>query len=204
MPMTCPRCQANVPDDAHYCPYCSLPKPKGSIGAAANQTYAEAKSTAEPKSTVGSRKTEPAVSRPHSRSQKPDRKLRLPVLAAAVLAAMLCIGGYIYVLPLVRSQVAEPKSVLAALEKLRRMPSNEPGVTIDARMSRELERFRRVGNLASYQGWTSRPIKGAKSKVILVFSYREASGVEHRAEWLADLTNSTFTPQTELAIRVSN
>jgi len=26
--MTCPRCETNIPEDALYCPYCSLPKPK--------------------------------------------------------------------------------------------------------------------------------------------------------------------------------
>ncbi|MEK6289642.1 MAG: hypothetical protein AABO57_28335 [Acidobacteriota bacterium] len=82
------------------------------------------------------------------------------------------------------------------------MPSSEPGVTIDARLSRELEASRRVGNLVGYQGWTVRPIKGTKTRVLIVFAYQEVGGTHQRAEWLADLSNNTFTPQTDLAAAV--
>lgn len=113
-------------------------------------------------------------------------------------------GIYIFVVPLVYSDQAEPKTVLSALDKLRRMPSNEPSVTIDARLSRELEAKRRVGNLVGYQGWTVLPIKGTKTKVLIVFSYQEAGDTHQRAEWLADLNSNTFTPQTELAAAISS
>jgi len=125
-------------------------------------------------------------------------------LATAALIAVASIGFYIFVLPIARSQGAEPKAVLSALDTLRRMPSNEQGLTIDARLSRELDKSRRVGNLVAYQGWTVHRIRGTKTRVLLVFSFREVGNVDQRAEWLANLVDNTFTPQTELAVSVSN
>ncbi len=84
------------------------------------------------------------------------------------------------------------------------MPSSEEGLTIDARLKRELETARRVKNLVSYQGWTTQPIKGSTTNVLLVYSYQEVGDVTKRAEWIADLTNNNFKPQTELAQAVSN
>jgi hypothetical protein len=104
---------------------------------------------------------------------------------------------------MVFSEHAEPKIVLAALDKLRKAPSNEPGLTIDGALTRELETVRRVGNLAAYQGWVVRPIKGTKTKVVLVFSYEEAGNTSQNAEWIADLKAGTFTPQTELATKIA-
>lgn len=210
MPLTCPRCETNVPDEALYCPYCNLPKPKSGF-VAADHKKAEETAPNEPKSPVVFRKTGTAASnrvassspsKSLSRARKPARRLRLPVLTAAALVPLLCVGAYMYVLPLVRSQGPEPKTALAALDKLRHMPSNEPGVTIDARMTRELERLRKARNLVSYQGWTVQPIKGTTTKALLIFSYQEVGDVQHRAEWVADLTNNTFTPQTELAAAI--
>ena len=203
MPMTCPRCETSVPDEALYCPYCNLPKPKSGFVAAARPSAEATRHSGEPRSPVTFRKTR-AANHPHSRPQRHPRSLRLPVLGATALVVLLCVGAYMYVVPLVRSEGPEPKAVLAALERLRRMPSDDPDLTIDARMSRELERSRRVGNLVAYQGWTIQRIKGTKTKVLLVFSYQEAGDVKRRAEWLADLTNNTFTPQTDMAASVSN
>jgi hypothetical protein len=104
---------------------------------------------------------------------------------------------------MVFSEQAEPKTVLSALSKLRQMKSNDPSLTIDARLTREIEKSRRVNNLVSYQGWTVRRIKGTNSKVIFAFNYEEVGGIRQSAEWIADLTNNTFTPQTELATSIS-
>jgi hypothetical protein len=117
--------------------------------------------------------------------------------------AVFSVCIYIFVVPLVYSEQAEPKTVLSALDKLRKSPSNEPELTIDGVLSRQLETSRRVKNLVSYQGWTVRPIKGSRTKVVLVFSYEETGGVHHSAEWIADLANNTFTPQTDLATALS-
>jgi hypothetical protein len=114
----------------------------------------------------------------------------------------LSAGIYIFVVPLVYSEHAEPKVVMSALDKLRKLPSSEPGLTIDARLTRELETARRVKNLVSYQGWTVRPIKGTSTRVLIAFCYQEVGDINNRAEWIADLTNDTFTPQTDLAAAV--
>ena len=217
MALSCPRCGTDVPSDAMYCPYCSLPKPKRGFAETSEQLPAESvapsSSPAQPKPIahkarrppVNTKKEPPKRSarRTPSRPAKPPRTFRASVLSIAALAALLSVGIYIFVVPMVYSENAEPKVVLAALEKLRHLPSNEADVTVDARLSRELETSRRVKNLVAYQGWTVRPIKGTKSKVVLVFSYEEVGGVRQSAEWIADLSNNTFTPQTELAETVS-
>jgi hypothetical protein len=232
MALTCPRCGTDVPNEAQYCPYCSLPKPRRGFTDAAEAKLEETDSDERPKSPVAvafkrankesnklpkkgdghdffgvafkrakSESNKPAK-RSASRPDKPPRKLRLSVLGVASLVALFSAGVYIFIVPLVYSDQAEPKTVLTALDNLKRLPSSEPEITIDARLLRELETSRRVGNLAAYKGWTVRPIKGTKARVVFAFSYVEVGDVHQSAEWIADLTHNTFTPQTELAATV--
>jgi hypothetical protein len=209
MALTCPRCGTDVPNEAQYCPYCSLPKPKRGFAGAVQDKPEETTLAEHPKPpvAVAFRKANNESKKPAKRSTerpgKPPRKFRVSILSAAALVALFSVGIYIFVVPMVYSEQAEPKTVLSALDKLRRMPSNEPGLTLDARLLHEIETSRRVGNLAGYQGWTVRPIKGTKARVVLAFSYVEVGDVHQSAEWIADLTNNTFTPQTDLATWVS-
>ena len=208
MSLTCPRCETDVPIEALYCPYCSLPKPKSGFAVPEEAYLEETNRTEQPKPPVGLRSSNQERKRSSSRPTKTSRpttarRLRLPVVSVAALVALLSVGIYIFVVPLVYSEQAEPKAIMSALDTLRRMPSSEPGLTIDARLTRELQTARRVKNLVSYQGWTARPIKGTTTKVLLVYSYQEVGDVDKRAEWIADLTNNTFVPQTELASSVS-
>lgn len=206
MALTCPRCGTDVPKEALYCPYCSLPKPRSGFAVAAPGKPEDPKPTEHPKRPSAFRgsneKSNKPAKRIPARPGKPPRRLRLPVVSVAALVALFSVGIYIFVVPLISFDQAEPKTVLYALEKLRRMPSSDSGVTIDARLSRELEKSRRVGNLVGYQGWTMQPVKGSKTKVLFVYSYQEVGDVHQRAEWIADLTNNTFAPQTELAAAV--
>ena len=218
MALTCPRCETDVPSEAQYCPYCSLPKPKRGFAEAAEEKAEETnfKQHSKPPVAVSFKKAKVAVAfnkakkeskkpakRSASRPGKPPRKLRLSVLGVASLVALFSAGVYIFIVPLVLSDQAEPKTVLTALDHLKKLPSSEPGVTIDARLARELETSRRVGNLAAYKGWTVRPIKGTKASVVFAFSYVEVGDVHQTAEWIADLTHNTFAPQTELAATVN-
>ena len=214
MALTCPRCGTDVPTEALYCPYCTLPKPKRGFVAAEEKPeevslpeQPKASLTAQPHRSVALRSAKKERSKSAKRSSahpgKPPRNLRLSVLSVAALVALFSVGTYIFVVPLVYSEQAEPKSVLSALDKLRKMPSSDPSVTVDGRLLRELEFSRRVKNLVAYQGWTVRPIKGTKTKVVLAFTYEEVGGLHQSADWIADLTNNTFTPQTELASSVS-
>ena len=135
--------------------------------------------------------------------EKPARKYRISVLSLAALIAVLGVGIYIFVVPMVYSEQAEPKVVLAALDKLRHLPSSDPTMTVDARLLKELETSKRVGNLVSYQGWGVRPLKGTSHKVLFVYSFQEVGNVQQSAEWLADLNSNTFEPQNELAKTIS-
>ncbi len=206
MTLTCPRCGTDVPSEVLYCPYCSLPKPKRGFAAAIKDKPEATTPPERPKPSVASRSAKKDGNRSAKRSTahpgKPPRRLRASVLSLAALVALFSVGIYTFVVPMVYSEQAEPKTVLAALDKLRKTPSNEPGLTIDARLVRELETARRVGNLRAYQGWTVRPIKGNKTKVVLAFTYVEVGDVHQSAEWIADLTTGAFTPQTELAATV--
>lgn len=223
MALTCPRCGTDVPSEALYCPYCILPKPKRGFTAveriseptrvaasARPQVTAGPQSAVSPRGTIRPRaaavRAAKASYKPGRRtgpsSGKPPRQLRLSVVSAAALVTVLGVGIYMFVVPMVYSERAEPKVVLSALEKLRKSPSAEPNVSIDARLMREIETSRRVGNLVAYQGWTVRPIKGTKSKVVFAFAFVEVGDVHQSAEWIADLTNNSFTPQTELATSV--
>jgi hypothetical protein len=195
-----------------YCPYCSLPKPKSGFAFASEGTPEESSLTDQPKTVTfkerkkrSEKKTNSSTpaKRSLARPQKAPRRLRLPVASVAALIAFFSVAAYIFIVPLVYSDQAEPKTVLIALDSLRRMPSAEPGLTIDARLTRELETSKRVGNLVAYQGWSVKPIKGTKSEVLLVYSYDEVGKVHQKAQWLARLSDNTFTPQTDLAVLVS-
>lgn len=198
MPMVCPRCATDVTADALYCPYCNLPKPKAGFKLSAPS------SPRKPAAQVVSRKRHESYDRSLSQPRNPKLKVRLVFSGVVALVAVLSVGVYVFVVPLVHSEGAEPKTALTALDRLQHMPSNEPDLTIDARLLREIEKSRRVGNLVGYQGWTVHPIKGTKTRVLLMFAYREVGNTEQRAEWLANLTDGTFAPQTDLAAAVSS
>ena len=197
MPMVCPRCATDVTAEALYCPYCNLPKPKAGFKLSAPSPREK------PAAQEVSRKSRKSLDHSLGQPRNTKRRARLVVSGVAALMAVLTVGVYIFVVPLVHSQGVEPKIALTALDRLQHLPSNDPDFTIDARLSREVEKSRRVGYLVGYQGWTVHPIKGTKTRVLLVFSYREVGNTEQRAEWLADLNANTFTPQTALAVSVS-
>lgn len=212
MTLTCPRCSTNVSDDALYCSYCNLPKPKSGFSPVPakdqnqrqqqhhhHQHHQRQQQPAKPSKSPAAARTDHRPRR--RRSQVHD--LSVAKLAGAAIIALLAIGGYVYFAPLARSNEPEPKTVLAALDTLKRMPSNEEGLTIDARLNRDLETSKRMRNLVAYQGWTVKRVEGTKSKVILIFSYDEADRSHHQAEWLADLDHNDFIPQSELAVSIS-
>lgn len=200
MTFTCPRCSTNVSEDALYCSYCNLPKAKSGFSAVAAERQQEKQQPAKPsKSPVAPSRS---VQRPRRR-QSQGRDISIATLAGIGIIVLLLIGGYVYFAPLARSNEPEPKTVLTALDTLKRMPSNEEGLSIDARLNRELEKSKRMGNLVGYQGWTVKRIDGTKSKVFLIFSYDEVDHSHHQAEWLVDLAHNQFIPQNELADSIS-
>ncbi|MEN3330853.1 MAG: hypothetical protein V7641_218 [Blastocatellia bacterium] len=188
--MKCPRCHVEVPTEALRCPDCKLPKPKSLIGQTdKNKTKSQMAATRKPRH--GSK---PGV--------KPERKLpRWASIAAGVVSGLLIavIGIYAYWYFSNRISELDPHLAQPAMQKLRAMPSKQADLTVDQYLNQELEKSRRVGNLVSVQGWTMRPVQGTRSKMLISFTFQERDNTEQRAEWLADLSHDTFTPQTELA-----
>jgi len=190
--MKCPRCHVDVPTEAVRCPDCKLPKPKSLIAQAGKDK--------------DKKKTSPAyrrdVQRGRGPSAKAERKMpRWISIAAGALSLVLvvAIGVYVYWYFAHKTSELDPHLAQPAMQKLRQMPSPQADLTVEQYLNQELEKSRRIGNLVSTQGWTMRPVAGTRSKMLICFSFMERDNTEQRAEWLADLSHDTFTPQTELA-----
>jgi hypothetical protein len=193
--MKCPRCHTVIPVEASHCPDCRLPRPKNlhARDGGAEQKGEAPREKPQPRGSGNRRK-------PAKHKQRPKWVTAL-IVGGAVL--LLC-GSGLYLVMFFSSLPAEvdPKAALPMLEKLRSSPSSQDGLNVDALLSQELEKSRRVGNLRSFQGWTIRPINGSKTKLLISFSFEETDNVHQRAEWVADLVQNTFVPQTELAAAV--
>jgi hypothetical protein len=180
-----------VPTEAIRCPDCKLPKPKSLINQAG-------KSQAKQPSLAAGKRSVPSH-RPHA---KPERKLPrwVSIVAGALSAAMIVgLGIYLYWYFSHTTFELDPHLAQPAMQKLRQMPSKQADLTVEQYLNKELERSRRIGNLLSTEGWTIRPVEGSRSKMLIAFSFTERDNTEQRAEWLADLSHETFTPQTDLA-----
>jgi hypothetical protein len=125
-----------------------------------------------------------------------------PVVGAGSFLLLCGLGFYVFYFFASKPQDLDPKAALPMLDKLRYSPSTQEGLNVEALLTQELEKSRRVGNLLSYQGWTIKPINGSKTKLIISFSFEENDKKQQRAEWIADLVHNTFVPQTELAAMV--
>lgn len=193
--MKCPRCHTEIPIEASHCPDCKLPKPKG--------LHAQNEGT-EQKIEAPRRKMPEQAGRNKRKPVKHSERPKWVTVLAGIAAALLMCGTGIYlVLSLSsRSNEVDLKAALPMLNKLRYSPSSQDGLNVDALLTLELEKSRRVGNLLSYQGWTMRPVDGSKTKLLISFSFEETDNIHQRAEWIADLVHNTFTPQTELAAAV--
>jgi hypothetical protein len=193
--MKCPRCHTIIPIEASHCPDCKLPKPKS----------LQARDEGVEQKVEATREKIPLRAGRNNRKQAKHKQRPKWVTALAVSAALLLLcGSGLYLVMFFSSLPAEvdPKAALPMLEKLRSSPSSQDGLNVDALLSQELEKSRRVGNLRSFQGWTIRPINGSKTKLLISFSFEETDNVHQRAEWVADLVHNTFVPQTELAAAV--
>lgn len=176
--MRCPRCQAETPTGALQCPQCKLLTPKG------RQTLNGGKPTAKPT----------------TKKQPRQRAAVKPLTAAlAILASITICGaaGYFGLILLTESKAGNPKPQYEALDRLRKMPSNQDGLTVEEFLEQEVKKSRQAGRLVEPEGWSVRLID--ENKALISFSYEEKDQKQIRAEWIADLKNKTFTPQTDLA-----
>jgi hypothetical protein len=205
--MTCPKCRANVSEASLRCPSCGLSKPKARTVEATDKPSRWFGWVAVKRESAGRQNQKRAGENHRTVNRKPaeppskTKRVAL-MLSFSMMVALIGAGGYWFVWPIFLSDGPEPQTAALILEKLRKMPSNQEGLTVDESVTRELERSRRVGNLVSYQGWTVRLAPGDKSKLLVVFSFDERNNTRQRAEWLADPVSSTFIPQTELAAAV--
>lgn len=200
--MTCPKCRSNVPDASPRCPSCGLGKPKARP-VDPNDKPARRFMGRDTKQKILKRtreKPRPVNQKPAGPSSRTKRVATL--LSLSMILVVLAGAAYWFIWPLLISQGPEPQTAALVLEKLRKMPSNEEGLTVEQSVDRELEKSRRVGNLVGYQGWTVREAPGDKSKLLVIFSFDERDNSKRIAEWLADPVSSTYIPQTELAAAV--
>jgi hypothetical protein len=120
------------------------------------------------------------------------------VIGAGVLA-FVAAGFHSVVLPMLQTMGPDAKVALSMVDTLKKMPSNDGSTTVDASLQKELDTYRRIGNLRRYQAWRIKAIPGSTSQFLIIFSFEENDGTLHSAEWLADSSASSFTPQSELA-----
>ena len=180
--MRCPRCHSQVPDEAPRCPDCKLPKPKPS-----------------PDYSPASHKRKQAKKRDSKGdTSRPKWVDLLAGFVAFILTAT--VGWYAYSHFSAQPQELDPHLAQPVLAKLRQSPSSQSGLSVEDYLTQQLEKSRRVGNLLNYQGWTISPVKGSKTKLLIAFTYEERDNTQQRAEWVVDVANNTYTPQTELAV----
>jgi len=143
---------------------------------------------------------------PANKSRKGEVKQKpkwvTPVAGGASILLLCGVGFYLLHFFSYSPQDIDPKAALPMLNKLRQSPSSQKGLSVDDLLTHELEKSRRVGNLLRYQGWTMKPVNGSKTKLLISFSFEETDNTQKRAEWVADLAQDTFTPQTALAMAV--
>jgi hypothetical protein len=195
--MKCPRCHIDVPSEAVRCPDCKLPKPKSLI-AQSKDSKGKTSSLSGKASPFGKKPLYPTG----KRGQKPEKKLPkwVSITCAAVSFVLIAsIGVYAYWHFAHSVSELDPQLAPVAMRKLQNMPSPQAGRTVDQYMKDLENKSRKDGNLVAAQGWTMHPVQGTSSKMLITFSFQEKDNTEQRAEWLADLSGDTFTPQTELA-----
>lgn len=133
--------------------------------------------------------------------QEDEGESRARFIGMAVGALVLVLGLMVYVYmftDLLHGGVTGPKAI-SALTAFRNLPSNSNGMTLDQLSAASLAEARKNKTLAQYSGWTTTPIEGDRSTVLITFSYNETDNTEHKAQWEVNLSNNTVTPRTDLA-----
>jgi hypothetical protein len=134
-----------------------------------------------------------------SRESAGSGRQRIVLGISATVLATAAAAFFSFVLPMIQSAGPEAKTALMMMDTLKKMPAKESSMTVDARLSQEIETAKRGGKIRHLQGWRIKAIPASTSQFLIVFSYEEHDNTVHSAEWLADSSSHTFTPQTELA-----
>jgi hypothetical protein len=185
--MRCPKCYTETSNEVLCCPKCNLVTPKG-------------------RQHLKTKGQKPALATRKARRKKAPKKerKRVPrwVTALALIGTVVvCGAGSFFVwLYYIDPQPVDASSPQFAIERLRSRPSKQSGLTVENRLAREVESSRASGQFVELEGWTVTPIDGAKCRV--VFSIEEKEHRYRRAEWMVEMPNGPFLPQTELATEV--
>jgi hypothetical protein len=173
------------------CPGCKLPTPRGN-------TY---KRTRGKVGKPERNKTE--ARRSQKRSTPKGKKQINPIIVvpALVLAVLLFgVGSYVAMTLWQEGQAIDAGSLEAVLNKVRVLPSNQTGQTIEEYLDQRVELSRDEGRLLEAQGWDARPL--ANKQFLVTFTFEERGNLHYRAEWQVDLASNRVTPKNELAAKV--
>jgi hypothetical protein len=130
----------------------------------------------------------------------PWQKLIPSWLPWAFVGLFMLVGGYFgykYVYHSDEQESLNAKAAVGLMNQLRSLPSKKSGMNLDQCLMEEIKKSREAGQLVGYTGWSIKPSN--PNQYLISFNYEERAGVKS-AEWLADASRSSFSPQSELAI----
>src|SRR5262249_32949600 len=115
----------------------------------------------------------------------------------SVVAAIGCgIGMYVAMTMLAASKPPTPGSAEYVIQTLSALPSKAEGMTVQQRLEAEVAKSREEGHLLEREGWDVRPDGEMTFRIAYTFQEKRA---KRRAEWIFDVGQNLFTPQTDLA-----
>ena len=201
--MRCPKCHTETPTGAATCPGCNLATPRGKQDKErAREKEFERKTKKVCLSGLSFGRKGSGKKKDNGEPSRAGTILRIAIIVVAI--GLAGFGSYLLVFSVWHSKHADPILAFKAMQTFRTMPSNEEGLTVDEVMVRELNKFKDAGNLKGSQGWHTEKINGTESKVLVVFSFQDKVGQDHRAEWMVDINSKRGIPQTALAIEMYN
>lgn len=177
--MRCPKCHAATPLESHRCPKCKLMTPRGR---AAQRGDDPPPST--PKIVVSARTV---VGR------------RAIMIAMALTIVLAGVTSYLITSKHLRSRTSSVPAEVA-VEKLRSLPSNLTGFSVDELLHHKVNRSREEGRLLETEGWGTAQLEG--SSYLVSFSFEEKGHKQQRAEWVVDVERNAIIPKTDLAAAV--
>jgi hypothetical protein len=142
--------------------------------------------------TKGKGKVKAEAAKPPSKSAA--------IVRIVVAVVLFCgAGTYIFLFTDIIHGKVPAKAALSTLSTFRNLPSNRSGLTVDQLADQALADSRKSGRLARYVGWVTRPIKGERSKLLVIYSFEEKNNLEHNAQWEVDISNNMVVAQTDFA-----
>ncbi|HLG13888.1 MAG TPA: hypothetical protein VJH03_05080 [Blastocatellia bacterium] len=185
--MRCPKCYTETPNEALCCPGCKLPTPKGQVWKKEKKSRFKPQRAKKAKRIKGAR-----------------RQVGVLGSVFVITATVLVFGLGTYLAMAFwqeSSKPVEPGTPQFALDKLRAMPSSKPELTVEQCLEERVDESSNADRLIEPQGWDIKPIEGSKYKIS--FTFEEKGNVQQSAEWLVDIGDNTFDPQTDLAKAVT-